>query len=302
MAHSPTRILSLFSGIGGLDLACTTAFPGSRVVVYVEREAYCCEILLRRMEERALDAAPVFAGSIRSFAGGEWRGQIDTVAAGFPCPPVSSAGLRRGTSDDRWLWPDVVRVVREAEPAWVILENVPGLRHANSGRAFGSLLGDLATLGFDAEWTSLSASDVGAPHLRERVFLLARRGGGVADAQRDGRGEVRTPRSYTEVKEPLRKSAERRATYSDVELEWPPGPEDPVAWGRVVAKRPDLAAASIESPLRELANGVPLPGVGGGTRVDTLRAYGNAVVPLAAATALRILHRRLTAEPSRVDT
>jgi DNA (cytosine-5)-methyltransferase 1 len=194
VAETPTRILSLFSGIGGLDLGFRAAFPRSRVVAYVEREAYCCEVLVRRMEEGRLGPAPVFAGDIRSFPARRFRGLIDTVVGGFPCPPVSTAGRRLGVHDDRWLWPEVVRVARESGAEWVAVENVPGLVVANSGRAFGSILGDLSALGFDAEWVSVAAADVGAPHERERVFLLARRrkvGLGLAESDRDLRPGLR---------------------------------------------------------------------------------------------------------------
>ncbi len=88
------------------------------------------------------------------------------------CPPVSVAGRRKGTEDERWLWPEVIRIVREVKPEWVFLENVRGLLSVESGRAFAGILRDLARAGYDAEWMLLSAADLGAPHRRERIFIL----------------------------------------------------------------------------------------------------------------------------------
>ncbi len=175
MARSPARVLSLFSGIGGLDFGVRRVVPGAEWVAYVEREAFACAILAARVSDGSLAPAPLFAGDIRSFPAADFRGRVDLVVAGFPCPPVSHAGKRLGTRDDRWLWPEVVRVLRATEAGWVLVENVSGLLSANDGRAFGGILADLDRLGFDAEWISLRASDVGAPHRRERVFILGRR-------------------------------------------------------------------------------------------------------------------------------
>ena len=98
---------------------------------------------------------------------------VDLICGGFPCQPVSHAGQRKGESDSRWLWPEFYRIVCEVQPRWVIIENVPGLRSIDSGRLFRGILWDLSQAGFDAVWTALSAADVGAPHLRERVFIIA---------------------------------------------------------------------------------------------------------------------------------
>ena len=112
--------------------------------------------------------APIW-NDLESFDGRPWRGVVDLLSAGFPCQPVSSAGKRRAQEDERWLWPHVARVVREVRPRIVALENVPGLLV----RGFGDVLGELAALGFNAEWMCLRASDLGASHIRRRVFVLA---------------------------------------------------------------------------------------------------------------------------------
>lgn len=224
MGDPPSRVLSLFSGIGGLDLAFRMAFPGARTVCYVEREAYAVAVLAARIRDGLLDGAPIWMGDARQFDADAWRGQADAVLAGFPCPAVSTAGRQLGVADSRWLWPEVLRVARGSGASWIIVENVPGLLNANAGRAFGAILGDLASLGFDAEWTSLGAHDVGASHLRKRVFLLAH----VAHPQSGGKGA-------TELGRPSCRPVQSRADVADHGrvpgqdgLQRPvPGPPDP---------------------------------------------------------------------------
>lgn len=94
---------------------------------------------------------------------------VDLVCGGFPCQPVSTAGLRRGAADPRWLWPAMARVVRGIRPRFVLLENTPGLLLDG----MGAVLGDLAGLGYDAEWQAVPACAFGAPHLRYRIFIVA---------------------------------------------------------------------------------------------------------------------------------
>ena len=98
---------------------------------------------------------------------------VDLICGGFPCQPVSHAGKRKGDKDERWLWPEFLRIICEVRPRWVLAENVPGLLSVDSGRLFGGILRDLAESGYDAEWNIVSAADVGAPHRRDRVFIVA---------------------------------------------------------------------------------------------------------------------------------
>jgi DNA (cytosine-5)-methyltransferase 1 len=94
---------------------------------------------------------------------------VDLIAAGYPCQPFSAAGKRQGMDDERWIWPDVARAVRLVRPRWVLLENVRG----HLGRGASRVVADLAGLGYVGSWTCVRASDVGAPHRRERLFILA---------------------------------------------------------------------------------------------------------------------------------
>jgi DNA (cytosine-5)-methyltransferase 1 len=169
VALSSLDVLSVCSGGGGLDLGVQLAEPSARIVGYVEREAFAASVLVARMADAALCEAPVW-DDVGTFDGRAWRGLVDCVVAGFPCQPWSIAGRRGGTGDGRWLWPEIARLVRAVAPRIVFLENVPGLRF---GGGLGHVLGDLAQLGFHAEWDVLGADEVGATHRRRRLFLLA---------------------------------------------------------------------------------------------------------------------------------
>lgn len=138
--------MALCSGIGGLELGLHLAIPEYRCIAYVEREAYAVAILVKRMEEGWLDKASVW-DDVGTFDGRPWRGKVDIISSGFPCQPFSSAGRRRGTEDERWLWPDIARIVRDVRPRYVFLENSP--RIVDGGQT--EILRDLAICGFDAE-------------------------------------------------------------------------------------------------------------------------------------------------------
>src|SRR5215471_12040185 len=306
--------LALCAGVGGLELGLHLALGDAyRTVGYVERDAYAAASLVARMGDAALDRAPVW-DDLTTFDGHPWRGRVDLVSAGFPCQPASTAGARRGTDDDRWLWPDVSRVVRAVDPGLVFIENVPGLLSVNGGAAFGEVVETLAAFGFSAEWDVFSASEVGASHLRERLFLLA-----YADAYRQrehdagqpfarpdapdaavGKADAAGRRDGARLDGRLR-SARPDATVGHTDLRhvalggreslagalattFPPGPADADAWRAILAERPDLAPA-VEPAVRGVADGLA-------HRVDRLRAAGNGVVPLVAAVAFLALAAR----------
>ena len=162
--------LSLCSGAGGLDLGLHLAVPGYRAVGYVERDAYAAAVLVARMEDAALAPAPVW-DDIATFDGRPWRGAVDIVTAGYPCTPFSVAGRRRGDADPRHLWPHVARIIWECEPPFVLLENVA--HHLRLG--FPEVAGGLVGLGYRLAAGLFTAAEVGAPHRRERLFVLAHR-------------------------------------------------------------------------------------------------------------------------------
>ena len=158
--------LSLFAGIGGLELGLERA--GMTTVGQVELDPYCRQVLARHWPEVPRhDDVLTFPDWWRS----EPRPTVDVVCAGFPCQPFSLAGKQLGINDERWMWPATAAAIRAVRPSYVLLENVSAL--VRDAVAFGTVLGDLHTFGFDAEWATLRASDFGAPTPRERVKLLA---------------------------------------------------------------------------------------------------------------------------------
>lgn len=152
--------LSLFSGIGGLDLGLEWA--GWSCVGQVEIDPYCQRVLAKHWPD-----VPRW-GDIKELDPDELP-RADLVAGGFPCQPVSAAGQWFAQNDPRWLWPDFYRTIGVLRPRHVLVENVPGLLD----RGMGDVIDGLATLGYDAEWSVVSACAVGAPHTRERLFILA---------------------------------------------------------------------------------------------------------------------------------
>lgn len=164
------RILSLCTGVGGIELGFKLALPTSRTVAYVEIEAYACEILVKRMEEKILDEAPIWS-NIKSFDGKPWRGKVDIITGGYPCQPFSIAGKKLGDKDPRHLWPYIRRIISEIEPTMCFFENVGG--HLQLG--FEQVHDDLQRLGYTVKAGLFTAEEVGAPHRRERLFILAYR-------------------------------------------------------------------------------------------------------------------------------
>jgi DNA (cytosine-5)-methyltransferase 1 len=234
------------------------------------------------------------AGSTTNGTATGGRPRVDLVCGGFPCQPVSLAGKGLAQADSRWLWPAFAGVIRALRPAYVLVENVPGLL----GRGMGDVLGDLAALGYDAEWDSVPAAFVGAPHIRNRVWIVAYPGDGaeperarqarreagqrpserrvpgsdgqdVADASREGLAQrprqprdddtelPATQRDGHSVREMADTGSERRGNGSRV-FRW----VGPAGCGRWPA----------EPAVGRVAHGIP-------ARVDRLRGLGNAVVP-----------------------
>jgi len=169
--HHPFYELSLFSGGGGGVLA--GHLLGWTTIDYVEIDKYCQQIIAQRIKDEIFKEAPIFTDVrefIQSGAVDEYRGITDVVTAGFPCQPFSVAGKGKGKDDSRNLWPETIEVIRRVRPGYAFLENVPGLlAHKYIGRIFG----ELAEAGYDARWCVLGADDVGAPHRRKRLWIVA---------------------------------------------------------------------------------------------------------------------------------
>lgn len=163
-----TTGIALCAGVGGMELGLRLAIPGYRTIAYVEREAYAAGRLAARIADGALDEGPIW-DDLATFDGLPWRGRVDIISSGFPCQPFSQARQGRGTADPRWLWPHIIRIIRDIRPSYIFLENSPRIRK----EALAIMLADLSRAGFDAEWDVFSAAEEGYPHLRKRFFLLA---------------------------------------------------------------------------------------------------------------------------------
>lgn len=169
------RELSLFTGAGGGLLG--THLLGWTPIGYVEYDDYCQRVIAQRIRDGILPNAPIF-GDIRTFISdgyaASYQGLVDVISGGFPCQPFSNAGNRLGADDSRNMWPATIECIRIIQPRFALLENVPGLL---SSGYFGTVLGDLVTSGYDASWRILSAAELGAPHRRDRVWIMAYSGG-----------------------------------------------------------------------------------------------------------------------------
>ena len=173
MDSSLFNIVDVCTGIGGLSRGVYFGLKSigftPRTVCYVEREAFACAVLDARMEAGDLDAAPIWT-DVSSFPCRNFTGSVDMVIGGIPCQDFSLAGKCAGTSGDRWLWPDFWRIVCGTGAKMLFLENVAGFV---SGGGLAAVVSDLAASGWNAEWDCFSADEVGAPHRRERLFVLA---------------------------------------------------------------------------------------------------------------------------------
>ena len=268
----PLTFGSLFAGIGGFDLGLERA--GMRCEWQVEIDPYARAVLakhwpdVRRHED------------VRTFPPPEGEWGVDVICGGFPCQDISVAGKGAGLAGARsGLWYEYARIIGELRPRYVIVENVAALL----ARGMGTVLGDLSTLGYDAEWHVIPASAVGAPHRRERVWIVAHAHGRQvhrlrADAGDGGtipaEGQQRQFRGGDggeDVAHADEQGLEGRDRPSDVELHGGPGQVRPTGAGRVQGWDGN-GWWSVEPDVGRVAHGVP-------ARVDRLRCLGNAVVP-----------------------
>ena len=160
--------ISLCSGVGGLDLGLKLAVGNARTVCYVEIESYAQKVLASRIKDGGLDDAPIWS-DLKTFDGSPWRGKVDCIIGGYPCQPWSIAGRKLGTEDPRHLFPYIANIVRDVRPEWCFFENVSN--HLNLG--FREVRSELESMDYEVEAGLFTASEVGATHKRERLFILA---------------------------------------------------------------------------------------------------------------------------------
>jgi len=169
--------LALFAGAGGGILG--GKLLGWRTVCAVEWEPYPASVLVARQNDGLLPPFPIW-DDVQTFDGKPWRGIVDVVSGGFPCQDISSAGRGAGIDGERsGMWREMARIIHEVQPRFAFVENSPML----TSRGLGTVLGDLASMGFDARWGVLGAADVGANHQRDRIWIIAKRRGHVPYAQ-----------------------------------------------------------------------------------------------------------------------
>lgn len=206
MDTTQTTHLSLCSGYGGIDLGLRRAIPNLRTIAYAEIEAFAVENLLARMAGGQLDPAPIWP-DLKTFPWEGFSDRVDILSGGYPCQPFSAAGKRLGTDDPRHLWPFIADGIRLLRPRLCFFENVEG--HISLG--LREVISELESMGYSVSWGIFSASEVGAPHQRKRVFILAhsdRERGQLSDWCRESAEQV-----------PVSNGQERRA--------WPSRPGQP---------------------------------------------------------------------------
>ena len=256
-----SSFLSLCTGSGGLDIGVDRGSGGTTVpVCYVERELTAAATLVSNIKKGTLADAPIWS-DIKTFDFAAWRGQVEGIVGGYPCQPFSQVGERLGAADPRHLWPHIEAGIEAARPVWCFFENVPG--HLSLG--FSEVAISLQDMGYSVAATLFTASEVGAPHKRERLFILA-----VDDSV-----------SFRCEEERVRKSSASGGPPVPVELpaRFPYGPTDP----RWVDVPGGLQPSLLKSEFLRMADGM------GNwldiSRQDRIRIIGNGVVPEAAAMA-----------------
>jgi len=167
MKPEPLNELALFAGVGGGILG--GKLLGWRTVCAVEWDAYARDVLVARQNDGCLDPFPIW-DDVQTFDGRPWRGRIDVVSGGFPCQDISAAGKGAGIDGERsGMWKHMARIIGEVRPSFVLVENSPLL----VGRGLAVVLADLASLGYDARWGIVGAHHAGAPHKRDRIWIVA---------------------------------------------------------------------------------------------------------------------------------
>ena len=243
--------LDLFSGIGGFALAA--GWAGFNTIGFCEVEDYPRRILSKRFPGVRLH------GDIRELDGSDFQG-VTLITGGYPCQPFSQAGKRKGAADDRHLWPEMLRIVKQARPAWVLAENVAG--HITMG--LDQVLADLEGEGYAARAVVVPACAVNAPHRRDRVWIVAKQ---LHDADTDDSRRPKQERQH-EWPEDLGGCSEDKLESRSV-----------LVYGY---ERIGPSYWETEPAVGRVADGVP-------NRVDRLKALGNAIVPQVAYELIRHL-------------
>ena len=307
--------IGLCAGYGGIELGLQRAIPNMRTIALCEVEAFAVANLVAKMESGCLEPVPVWP-NLKTFPWASFRGCVDILTGGYPCQPFSAAGKRQGADDPRHLWrPYIARGIRILQPRICFFENVEG--HISLG--LSDVIEDLAGMGYRTTWGIFSASEVGAPHQRKRVFILAVSSGfrgsagisgsftrheGKSGESDDGCYQAAWPSRPNERQhrwEPPRVVGDAKGWYpfikkSGEQKEW----SSPSA---ASATNIVFVGGTTEPPLGGnpdgSAGGLDYAKlcVAGDNRTDELRLLGNGVVPATAELAYRTLMRELVENP-----
>jgi site-specific DNA-cytosine methylase len=278
--------VGLCAGYGGIELGLQRAIPDLRSIALCEVEAFAVANLVAKMESGCMDPAPIWP-NLKTFPWASFRGCVDILTGGYPCQPFSAAGKRQGADDPRHLWPYIARGIWILQPRLCFFENVEG--HISLG--LSDVIEDLAGMGYRTTWGIFSAAEVGAPHQRKRVFILANRIGagwegftGGVDVCGDGSesgGSVGQKGVRGRVW-PSRSRGENRC-------QWEPPRVIDISPESEMGRNPDGSSGRLD--YAELC-------VTTDNRTDELRLLGNGVVPATAELAYRTLMRELFQIPS----
>ena len=240
-------VLSLCTGYGGIERGLDLAGFEHRVIAYVEIEAFAIANLVAKMEAGQLPPAPIYS-DIKTFPAEVFRDRVDILTGGYPCQPFSAAGKRKGTDDPRHLWPFIRRHIQTIRPVRCFFENVEG--HISLG--LSTVISDLEEDCYRATWGIFSASEVGAPHQRKRVYILADSIGSRQQALRNQyrpEWETETVSQSSELADSDsvrcdRRNIPNRAGQRTVEVEAQQRPEQPLVRSKVRGCRGDSGEVS----------------------------------------------------------
>jgi DNA (cytosine-5)-methyltransferase 1 len=205
---------SLFSGIGGFDLAAE--WMGIENIFQVEIDEFCQKVLQKNFPETKKYK------DIKEFNGKEYEGKINIISGGFPCQPFSQAGKRKGTDDDRHLFPEMLRVISEVKPDWVIAENVYGLLNIQDGMVFEQVCTELENLEYEVQAFIIPACGKNAPHKRDRLWIIAnsrcKYGQRESDKRKSNR-EIHSEKTTALPKRPISNDGEGDIAYTNKKRE-----------------------------------------------------------------------------------
>ena len=277
----PLRELHLFAGAGGGILG--GLLLGHVPVCAVELEEYPRSVLLQRQRDGLLPWFPVW-DDVRSFDGKPWAGAVDIVCGGFPCQDISAAGKGAGITGARsGLWSEFARILGEVQPTFCFIENSPLLRT----RGLEVVLEDLAALGFDAEWGVVGAYQTGAPHKRDRMWILAHAPGNARHERRPEPAGLQREARLADGRDDVAHAQRFRLH---------PAENVCLMEGQGPGELRPVEPRDNRSEWWDVEPGVGLLAHGVARRVDRLKAIGNGQVPLCAAFAWNTLFRRLACD------